>query len=532
MEWLLSSFDEDASKFGQGLGFYINFTQGIDNILHLATRTSGLPQGLYAHLVECLGYLEQDINAKDCDSMTALEIAARKADSTAVRTLLQAGASFEPCSTAQETTLHVSMLHWPSYMVTAELLPHAREAGYLETEAYEKLHDEKVKLICHTIESSTSHWELRRHYKILRLILEDGKPGRPFVWSVDDVLKVLVETWSRNSPLLPPDFMNNRPLTSCKILLEAGADVFASSEECTECRDLAGITLFHQSSTALADLFVDNCWQGHVDGLVKRILAPCNLRIAAVDENRLLPLLDRLLSRQIRSPNDLLYCALDNTPDHLKVAFVNKILACQLSGDLRGPNLFLTAALIEKLTSIAEGIRWAVCEAILIQDAGFKFLWKERATQHHAPLSSMSRSDQAGTYLDYVVRRVANQDWLFPGKTILTWLHAHEGFTPSICGCGGRHLCFLKSQSCALEHQVQRCVVHVVTKMMVDPETELGKELPRKERVLWALELRRQFGLPDIIIDSSLLTEAITGSPEWSSQETPEALVLTAIGFI
>lgn len=510
LQWLSASF-EKTSKVGRGLGSDIYFTDGVDNILHLATR-SNVSDRLYIHLVECLGHLKQDINGRDCDGMTALEIATRKSDPDIARILLRAGASFQLCSLRDESALHISMLHYPSYMVTAELLPYARDAAYLECGSYKKLCNESLKQTCHTFEHSTSPSELRRQYKMLRLILEEGTPASALPCSVGSVFGRLVETWDRNAQLLPPDFMKRIPLLCCELLLKAGGDPFASSRKCSECKDLAGLALFHQSSTVLADLFADGSVPNLADGLVKRILAPCSLRIASFDQDRILRLLDDLLSRQTHSMNDLLVFTLDHTPDHLKVVFVNSILAFGKSRNLRGPdfsNKDVGGTLIETLTSLNESVRWLVSEKLLLQDVGFQFLKADQATYDRMFTSFMSRSHEAGLYLDDVARRIFRYEEPYDPTIALSWLLPKDS-RPCLYGCGDLHTCLSDSDDSTLEHQMGRCIVHVITKMMVDSDIPLGKELPKRDRVLFALELRKQFGLPDITIDSSQLLDAIS----------------------
>lgn len=512
MEWLLASFDKETSKLTRGLGSCTELTPGADNILHTAARTSGMPRGLFAHLVECLGYLHQDMNTKDCDGMTALEIGARRSDPNAVQIILDAGASFQHCSIPQDTVLHVSMLHQASYTITAKILPHARRAGYLDTEAYMTLHNETMKVICHNIESPTGYTELKRYYNILRLILEDGKPGQSSDCSIDPIFKILVRTWDRNSRFLSSDYMNNRPSSCCQFLLEAGADVLAPSGRCTACGDLAGDPFFHHSSTALADVIVERSMPEHVDGLIKRVLSPCSLRIATVDEDRLPRLLDFLLGRRSQSLDDLLLYALEHTPDRLKLQFVRMILTTDFPGRIKALDLTLDAdgaSIVEKLMGIDESVRWPISEVIFLQDAGLKFLWEwPGAVDPDLMLSRRLTRCESTAYLDDILGRVREERGRTGISTIVSWLPTE--CVPHKNPHGPAHHGLLKTSDSNTTHQLQRCIVHVVTKMMLDPTAGLGKALPKKERLLWALELRRTFDLPDIKFDNSLLIDVLS----------------------
>lgn len=171
-----------------------SYKDGVDNILHYATRFSTI-SSLYQRIL-WEARRGNGIDARDCDGMTALEIAVRRCNAEVAKTLLLNGASYRLCSMSKETMLHLSMISSPNYRITAEIVLYAflRE-GEDAIQWYRTVREVAMTLANRSIDLGIASKTLAKSYRTMYLIIRmDGQlsSGRLFTragWSVHPELR-------------------------------------------------------------------------------------------------------------------------------------------------------------------------------------------------------------------------------------------------------------------------------------------------------------------------------------------------------
>lgn len=509
---LLSSSDTISTAALQDAGLERQFHDGVDNVLHCITRDPTFPRGLCARIVDHLR-LANNIDARDCDGMTALEIVIRMADHETIKILLCAGASPRFCSVSNQTILKVSMLHFPSYDVAVEILSAATGEGSVNAmKWYWTARAEALELASDTLRSETQSWRPIDIYRLVLLILkfDSGlqEENRIPVATRDFTFRVLVETWDRNMQHPSVSAADRTPVMCCEELLKSGANMLLPSDQCSSrlssqppnaplesrsCNTLADLAMFHQADSRLASAIITNHSKEYAAELARCMLNPCPFRIATIDGDQLAAWLHCLLVDSSPNKLDLLLFALRLSPTSLKYLFVRTVLS-PAAGVLFDSSRETDAwDVLEGLCCLEESLRWPVAELILKEHLESRFAARFVPTPSPRGLF-VDSVPSAINYLDHVYRTTQER---CDGKAVHT--PPPPAFVPNYRSSqGGFRWPHVGSV-------LPRCVVHVISKTMLDERGQLGRELPAKTRTLRALRLRHDAGLPDISIDNSLL---------------------------
>lgn len=518
MQRILASFKPATSNSWPELALQESaFVDGVDNVLHFATRRLGTQTALYARLVHDIAGKDLDINARDCTGMTALEIAIRKGDYEAVQVLRRAGASRSLCSSPGENLLHISMTQCRDPSITRELLSVSFTDG--GTGVYTDSLEESIRLVTEILKTVRESVPLLEGYLLLHHILVSDQNGSIPPRSATLAFKTVVRSWEDSSQLMSTETMVQVALPCCELLLKSGADIFGVFDgrmrECSGrqitgmgrglCTALADLILFHHCEPKLAMSVVENYSGTESERLAYGVLAPCPSRAATIDIDHLVELLGTILARWPHIRRRLLLFVLDSTPDALKLDFARTIVSSRPA-----PDIFRSEVdrweIISRLVEIEESVRWPVCEAVLSDDPGFTLLSRTGAPFgfSNTPAALLQLASTTA-YLDHLCITIKHH--LEKENESSVWSSLYESHDASPFAWDGVRWRQDNRETGAREFQ--RCAIHVITSMMLQSNSALANDLPKNLRIRWALQLRRSFELPDLVIDSSLLMDAI-----------------------
>lgn len=522
---------------------------GNDNIVHSLVRglkwihMGHVRENYEAVLKRILEHMKDwglDVDSRDCNGMTALEVSILTNNKRAMTTLLDHGASLELCDSdneerdselgvrlvaellrrARKTELScesiinqcawsVSLSEISTALTYSEGIESHCENFYEGKSALEETYYVLEQVIFH----SNRLEEGEEAYDILRTLLENWNhrgmshhtiEGR--VWAVDCVAKLLSlfdfddgvifydETWQREH-----------------------------GEDC-RCYSATAFIFFHVCDKAIVDLVLAHSKSHDLPGLAAFIIDPCPMRNHRCDG----AYLSRLWSQLVPSLDDagadflqkvsawMSYWVEEyGTPDALIPTIWETVIHSFPAGVHLGMYGFWKLA--RPLLQLSESQRWSLMELWLPREPGFPGSLQDRSTATlFSPNPETSYLHYASfAYLDHLCHWMTG--WCPTKDSMPVDPHDHDW---NVSNCCGSHTYIEPDHEnpegwqvdARLAIKMQQCVIHVVTKDLCNRESLFAPEVSLKERIQSALRLRKQFKLPAFAIKQSLLLRVLNGA--------------------
>lgn len=519
-----------------------------DNVIHLLARDSRWAK--LKSFKEILEYslrqaesLSLSIDAEDCDGMTALEISIRTDNLSAMKILIDHGASLELRSAEGESALAIALDVSASVRLIAKLLrctQQARQCQYSFVDS-DHLNTEALHNIDAIVRSSGDENELQdAYYVIEQVFLHIASPETLYKhWGTEFILRTLLENWIQRD-LTRSTVSNNKWALDCvRRILQSDPGILkwylpwrGGERFRTCCDNPLSFTIFHILNEDVISAFLDIC-KDRLNFFVICALEVCHDRSAGCNKAYLTRLLKRALETFDDSKRDSmdilgwLSRILDSTPHEMKPAFWKTICGSR-SVSIHEYTDYGEGTLAESLAYTDDTSRWEMAELILPHDPGFPVSAQtsenEKRIALFFPTAQTDFSYYASeAYLDHLCHWSSEKRQV-NGLEFTDHLPISEP-----CGChklidqeDDAHPLWQHAAQSAV--RMQECVVHVVTKDLCNRTSRFAPDKPLSERIKSALRLREQFPkLPALAIEPELLLEALSGTTEGRDNATSEA---------
>ena len=434
-----------------------------------------------------------NIDMKDATTnSTALEVAIRAGQIANVETLISAGASVNSENERGETPLHVAILFRANWMICDLLLKHHADPNFRLDAPHCSI--APLTMAVH-IDQKLGMAEAENQVQIVKLLLDCDAKYEPDWSESRHVYSNFLTLLNRSS------FGVSRPSTpflECLALfLRMGSDPWSLLPDAVcpagHCHFFAQFVLFHAREASLPDVLLQN---SNIDrygqDLVTLLLDPCPHRTKPPNGPALSSLVQQVVDRGIvfdytRNP---ISTALAKSPNKDKAALIRALLTPpSLSIHTRDNHL---GRPLEALAKVLELLRWDLAELILSRDLDLAVSVNPTRNFQH---------------------KVA-QIFVFEPRS---WYHryADNGFKQVIASYLGVFQWEKQDVDTEEIRSAVRCVIHVLTKRILD---DLGSDPTAssdKERLRDAMMMRQKYDLPEISVRKDSLLE----SPGDSRQE-------------
>lgn len=535
-----------------------------DNILHLLVRDTKWSrlEDFSQILTSLLGHMNRSnlsVDVTDCERRRALELSIRTDNLEAMKLLLdheaERGLNDGHSYKGQMSPLDLAMEISDDLGLMAELMHRTRKAQGLQPENALILcvFENTIHRLDLTIASSTREAELHDAYIVFEQIaLYLSNEDKDYVLQMEDtseILRILLVNWDSRQ-LSISELDGRKWAHDClekliKIYLSGNTwDALQLSNKDRDgcrCKSAIAFAVFHVQDRRVTDSIVRQLTDRDVDRFLSRIVPVCPVRHRRCDAEHLCGLIRSVVNQQPEfNLEDALKWVIRETPDDLKPAFLD-ILVNHGTVDIHYRGGSETIA--EMLVRTAESYRWKVVEKVLPHDPGFPSSTTDRteAVFFHQSPNIHHRLYSSIAYLDHLCH------WsTWKCRALNIWLEEdemqdHDWAAQATCDC---HKFIIENEGeCENDswgwqyrardaREMQRCVIHVITKDLCNHTSLFARDMPLNERIRSALQLRQEFNLPNLEIEQSLLLEALSTPPSQPRvvEVQPEAMDLDLFG--
>lgn len=441
--------------------------KGTDHIIHSAAR-----QDDQKALQRAIGYILTeglDVDVRNTDGLTALEIAIRVGYKANVEVLLKRGASVRCRNERWERPLHFAIRCKTSSSICQLLLKNGANPN-------SPMQDKGVEIsplqFAVLDKGTLSPANLRSYLQIVGLLVLSSDRFDAASAEGEHIYRSVLYTIRRSPYCLDDCF--GAVSDSLKLFLKKGCDplVLQAIEPCRadRCRSLAASVFFHTAEPKLSMALIGSCKSDTFGrGLLYTLLEPCPSRCSPEDGPRPDELIRHLLARDIgvdlaRNP---LCRVMATSPAKCKSDFARVLLTSGYASIHTRDSHFGSPLAV--LTELDEPLRYELAEIVLEPDYD---LWtRERtvSTQQLTPqIFAYNPFNQYGRYLAPDFKQLLRSYWAptTPTNTQLT--------------------------------SAMRCVIHVLTKHLVEDALFGTSDFEKRSRWLDGMKLRQEHQLPEI----------------------------------